>query len=516
MYQNFGELLRHDPIEAVQKLVSSIRHDDYNLLPILPLAPFYFLFGGGRLAYILAIVNLYAFPSILLFFLLCKAIFLRSYPNPSRLSTFAALTLSLLPAFWIPVLQGQPDVVGILAITMIMIFYFRRPIEDQTFKSLSFLSLLLVLMVLMRRWYAFWVVSFFLTLLWDGFIFQCPAYRLKMKKYMAPLRNILWLGIISASLLLIMATPVAKRMFFTDYADLYSAYRSGDSLIGPIQWIYDYFGFFPICLFLLGSFFSIWDKKTRRTSLFLFLHFIVTFLFFSRTQNLNAHHFYLLIPTMAIFISLIVIRLIHIRPMKHNVLFLVPFIFLYSMNFSNTFIPEAHTFLKQLSLPFSEIRFFPPVRSDIRVIRDLLCTLDHLVQSQKDLIYVLSSSLVLNEDILINASRMNHMTVHKQILPTHHVDKRDGFPHHFMDAKYVVVGDPIQYHLNPKDQRVIGILGNQILHQSGIGLSYERLPYEFILDGNVKAYIYEKKFPIKRADIEDLMKRFIGYSPDKK
>ena len=172
--------------------------------------------------------------------------------------------------------------------------------------------------------------------------------------------------------------------------------------------------------------------------------------------------------------------------------------------------------LSGLPLPFLGIRHFPLVRRDIGVFHDLLITLDHLIQSKNDLIYVLSSSVTLNEDILINASRMNHMTIHKHILPVYHVDKRDGFPHHFFDAKYVVMGEPIQYHLNPNDQRVIGILGDQILHQKDIGLSYERLPYEFSLDNNVRVSIYEKKYPVRGSDIEDLSKLFISYYPDKK
>jgi hypothetical protein len=108
------------------------------------------------------------------------------------------------------------------------------------------------------------------------------------------------------------------------------------------------------------------------------------------------------------------------------------------------------------------------------------------------------------------------MTIHKHILPGYHVDKRDGFPYHFFEAKYVIIGEPIQYHLNPNDQRVVGILGDQILQHKKIGSSYERLPFEFSLDNNVIVLIYEKKFPVRKADIEDLSELFISYYPDKK
>ena len=91
-----------------------------------------------------------------------------------------------------------------------------------------------------------------------------------------------------------------------------------------------------------------------------------------------------------------------------------------------------------------------------------------------------------------------------------------GFPNSSLRLNMWSWGNPIQYHLNPNDQRVIGILGDPILQQKGIGASYVKLPYEFTLDNHVKAFIYEKKFPFRTTDIEDLINRFISYYPDKK
>lgn len=59
-------------------------------------------------------------------------------------------------------------------------------------------------------------------------------------------------------------------------------------------------------------------------------------------------------------------------------------------------------------------------------------------------------------------------------------------PKQFLSATHVVVADPVQFHLRPEDQRVVGILGEDILSGKGIGASFERLPYEFSLDNNVQ------------------------------
>jgi hypothetical protein len=516
MYQDFGDLFKQDPSQALSELMTSIRYNEYNLLPILPLMPFHFLFGDGRLPYILAIVNLYAFPSILLFFFLFKFYFPFSPGKQSFLPYVFSLTLLFLPQFWVPVLRGFPDVIGVFIITMIMLLYFRHPIEKQSVIRILLISILLLLVILMRRWYAYWVVSFFIALFFDGFIFRYPSYRFDIKKYMPVLRNSLLIGILSVFLLFLIAGPVVKRMMLKDYADLHSAYRDYDSLIVPLKRIHDYFGFIPVFLFLFGALLSILNQETRRYSLFLFMQIIFIFLLFSRTQNFGPQHYYLLIPTITVFMSLIVIKILYSRPMLYKISLLVLFVFIYFINFSCALIPKTYAYFERFNYPFSDVRHFPLVRKDLGAINDLLITLDHLIQSKNDLIYVLSSSYTLNEEILINGSRLNHMTIRNHFLPVYHVDKRDGFPHQFYDAKYIILGEPIQYHLNPNDQKVIGILGEQILQQKGIGSSYERLPYEFSLDNNVKALIYEKKFPVEKTDIEDLSEVFISYYPDHK
>ena len=85
------------------------------------------------------------------------------------------------------------------------------------------------------------------------------------------------------------------------------------------------------------------------------------------------------------------------------------------------------------------------------------------------------------------------------------------FPKQFLSATHVVVADPVQFHLRPEDQRVVSILGEDILSGKGIGASFERLPFAFSLDNNARVYIYKKVKPLKEADLLELEKRFLGY-----
>jgi hypothetical protein len=154
----------------------------------------------------------------------------------------------------------------------------------------------------------------------------------------------------------------------------------------------------------------------------------------------------------------------------------------------------------------------------MKEINNLLDSLATLVKNNDGTIYVLSSTSRLNDEILRSACRSYTHTpaVCKNILFAHHVDKRDGFPFQFLTARYVVIADPIQYHLRPEDQRVVGILADEILNQRGIGLSFRALNYNFTLDNNVKAYIFEKITPFRRSDLDQLSRLFLTHYPDKK
>src|SRR5689334_13043881 len=63
MFQDLGYFARNGPLRAIRLVAGSIRNDDYNVLPVVPLVPFELIFGPGRLSYILAITNVVLLPA---------------------------------------------------------------------------------------------------------------------------------------------------------------------------------------------------------------------------------------------------------------------------------------------------------------------------------------------------------------------------------------------------------------------------------------------------------------------
>ena len=158
------------------------------------------------------------------------------------------------------------------------------------------------------------------------------------------------------------------------------------------------------------------------------------------------------------------------------------------------------------------------MRNDIKEIERLFKVLEGLLTDPRDRVYVLASSYNLNQDVLGSAymSWNRYKEVSRRILPTSNVDKRDGFPQPLLTAQYVIIGSPQQYAVGEKDQRVVGVPAELILTRQGIGTSFERLPYKFVIEDNVKVYIYKKVRPLSDADLNDLSERLRKYYPERK
>jgi hypothetical protein len=132
-------------------------------------------------------------------------------------------------------------------------------------------------------------------------------------------------------------------------------------------------------------------------------------------------------------------------------------------------------------------------------------------------IYILASSFSLNSSIAQEGCfllQRPHRELSRKIASTNDVDKRDGFPVQFLTARYVVLTMPFAYHLPPQDQKVIGVLADQLVKGEGIGKSYERLKYEFKLDDGSSAFIYKKTQPLDPNDLKMLSDQFIEFYPN--
>lgn len=287
-------LLFHDPADAIRRVIGSIRWSDYNALPVLPLLPFFWLFGESRLTYILAITNAALLPGAVALGIFAHR-FLRSRLadrslTPLLLAITSVLTLH---SMWTPVLRGYPDALGVVVIGGILLIHFAKPLAEQRPSYLIGTGLLLCLLVLIRRWYAFWVVAFIPALAAAQALAIYQGRRYLASQYIAAARNAAVIGLTFAAALFILATPFALRALGTDYSDIYSAYRFSNSVWAATQLIPPQFGWIGIFCAASGLALLTLRRETRVVGIFLIVQSGTVFWLFTRTQDFSVQHYYL-------------------------------------------------------------------------------------------------------------------------------------------------------------------------------------------------------------------------------
>ena len=513
MSQELSASLMNHPMSALRSLITSVRNDDYNLLPVLPLVPFEWLFGTSRLTYILAITNIALLPSAFIMGLLAKRILSQQFPKPSLfLLTLATASVLALPSLWAPMLRGLPDVIGVFVIGCILLLHFAKPLAEQRLAFLVATGLLLCLLVLLRRYYAFWAVAFFPALALAQCLDIYQRHGGVRKQYVTTIRNAVIIGMTFTISLFTIATPLIFRIIRTDYSDIYSAYKNTSSLLQAAEGLPSYFGWIVITCSLVGLAWLAVRKDTRVIGVFLFMQSFIVFVLFLRTQDFNPHHYYLLHPVIALGIAVMVVCLWTQITNKVWRAVSIGLVFTALLASSSTVFFPVSDILGSL---VPQIKFYPQVRNDLNVLSRLLDRLDELELEQRGGIYVLASSTLLNSAILQNACKFDPIRrlFCDLILNSNDVDKVNGFPRQFLDATYLVVASPTQYHMRKEDQRVIGVLAREVMAGHGIGASFQRLPGEFMLDNGVSAWVFVKVRPFERRDLDALANEFIGYYP---
>jgi hypothetical protein len=523
LYRDLADKFLHRPLKALDSINVSMRKADYNNVGTIPLLPFYYLFGDSRIVFIFSIAVVYGFSTIIFFPVLLKRITGYDYgagqTGKVLFFTLGILTLGLWPQLWVPIMLGYYDVAGVGVIFLILYFYLRKNLSEQNWKELVRLGLLVFLLVILRRWYSYWTIGFFAAVtIREIFVFFEDKTGIKSLKL--ALRNILIIGATAALVFFALATQIAIKMLKTDYADIYSAYRHNANRFEDLEKLYAHFGLIIVALCVLGFITMLAKKKLRRDGIFLGVIFVVAFYSFTRTQDIDLHHYNWVISILVIFAGVFIVEVYKKLAGKLLKAGLIVILLLVGLiNLSIVFSPKAESYLNPVAFALAKVRLAPKVRNDLDQIHQLLTTLNDLTRDSDKKVYVLSSSISLNSSILINGCDVfepDLRPLKERIFMSSDVDKRDGFPFQIYKADYVVVADPPGYHLLPEDQKVVVVLAEQFLNRQTIGSAYAKLPFESTLDDGRRIFIYRKERKFRADELLNISRMFSEFYPNNK
>lgn len=511
LFSNIGTFIKH--------IIVSINTDDYNYLPAaIPALIMKLTNSTSRFVFILTIVNFYALPALYAMCLTASA-FVKRYSlkwDGNFPVLFAFLSIPLIMGICS---VGFLDVAGLIFCGLALYFYIGN--KNNKIPAFGAAGISLFMAYITRRWYLFWIVSFFLC----AFGHQCILSAKKKQKLIQSVKNLFVMGLsFFVPLTVFFHKMVVDKLLKADYAGAYSAYKVPimDDLQGWLIW----YGLMAIILAV--AFTVLLTIKKRYFALFLSAQAIITFSIFHLIQGHGQQHFLLYTPAVFVILAvganelwffaknktfkgkkcfanslaallLIVAGISHIVPFTHY-------------DDINPVTARSET---------STLPFYPGLsmrtykRYDLVELLRLAADLDWLSEYGNQSIGFLSASMFFNVDIVKNVEYSLNIPISSGIkdrsylLSYSSIDSRDSIPTYLYECEYVVVTDPVQVYM-PEVQTVVSVPNAEFLNGTTIGAAFERTDSVYSLGDGTSVYIYQKV----RTITEDEIAAFESKMPD--
>ena len=496
----------------------SVLHSDYNQIIALPFALTAGIFGGSRQVFLLSIVNLALFPVFLLIFSIVRM-------KTKRFMLISLLAFCALPLLWQLSALGFVDVMGCFFALAVMELLLSS--GDDKGKYAVSMGFLLALLILLRRWYAFYSLTFLMVLILLSVFFR--RYRTAALKSAAS----------AAFTLLFFFQTFVSGILMADYKGMYEAYSL--SFLTDLHIFFRYYGLLVplLCLVMIGILIL---KKQFFSALFLLLQPVLCFFLFTHTQTHGQQHLLLYAPAMicSILHGITAIGEDRNRETEENgqtlsdrpelpvsrweaagrpVILAVVILTLISPALPRE-QPSSIEEIRGISI-LPSFSYAAPVRPDTDEILKMAEDLDRY-GAEGLRVGILASSFTLNQDIILNAEDSLNVRQkipidrcsYLQFLPQ--VDGRDGFPDEVLECDLLVVAVPVQTHLGEEAQQCIALPAGLILEHRGIGAAFSKAEKPYLLQNGVKALIYRKNRDFTEEETADLRDRWAALYPEQR
>lgn len=510
----FAADLFQDPAGALLRLWLSTSRN-YNDYFALPLSFIVHWFDGSRFGYILGVTLIYQLPYVVTL----GAIAAQLVQENRWLVFWSTIFIALLtPMAWAPTLRGYPDVAAAWMVALAILVYLRDT-DLRRWQTAAGTGSLLAAAALLRRHFGYDVLAFYGVLLAQViFVLICKIRKKDPKIGEYWMGRVRWIGLSGAALLLtliLFGAPFLVKVLLNRYTSLYASYAV--SPIVALQAYLEYFSWLIWGLVILGYGVGLWRGTVRRpAAIFLCAFFVVNLVLWSIVVRNAATHYTLHLSTFIIlglstwFWS--IWRWAH-KPARSVLLILSALFVFANLVFALSSIPVSSSLQPLFS------KAYPPlVRKDYAEVERLVRYL-HDRAAPGEAIYVVDSSTQMNFSILRQAEQAVYATQELNILTVPEVDSRDFYPlEMLMQAEYVLVSQPFQYHLALEEQHISLWVYETFLGESGISRDFQKLPEVFFLENGVVLHIYQRSRPTSVAAAVNAfgqMVDFIGQRPGK-
>lgn len=303
------------------------------------------------------------------------------------------------------------------------------------------LAALTLLLLLSRRWYAYYIVGFYLAL---GVIGLLNA--ISRRKTSSLPKNI---GKLAANILLIAGLDVAAvllvnpsifSMFFgTDYGQAYSAFKTMPWWQNLLE-IAQYLGFPCTVAVLGGAVLLLRVKAARAIGLRLLIATGVAAAMFLYVQTMGFHQRYLVVPTVLVWMMILAGYLLQYLKTARR-LTAACLVALCAVNFSFAYVPGVQIPADFTKAASTSLRSYPVQNPYYDALKQIVPELNEKTEGKIASLYMVGEGKI-NPELLRRINLPEPLDSAPFVTENSTADLRDGFPSQLFMADYVLITDP--------------------------------------------------------------------------
>ena len=499
--------------QYLAQLRNSLRYE-YTNLAAFPLIPLSLALGQEFSGFCLSVFLVYYLPSCL--FLAIFALRLTRLANgperagPGLLDFIACFCLCALSVgfFW-PVMNGYLDVAGVLLMALLLNQTLHWDGVDFKLKRNLALAALSLLLLLTRRWYAYYIVGFYASFGLYAVLAMALGGSFTLRRLGRVFLNLGLIAGFSALCLLLLNPQIFAAFLGTDYAVAYSAYKSRDLWQNILEMSRNA-GLLWAAAAVAGALWLLKSRPARLAALRFLLAAAIAAALFSLVQDMGYHHQYLLLPTLLVLAGVFCTAAAQFALSRK-----IPglgFVFLAAcaVNFSFGYFPATQKPAYAAQPLTTVMRRYP--RQDVNhgLIRRIVADLQVKTRGTSDLVYVVGDGQPLSPELLKRSFLPAQTDAAPFVLENNIVDLRDGFPSQLFLAEYVLLADPFRTSFGTT-QQVSYQVYDLLLHDPDFS-SYYRLDETWRGQGE-DMLLFRKTRPTDAACVDLLKERLQALYP---
>lgn len=510
------ELFREDVNQLIPYVYKTLVSEEYSSFPQLFLIPHMLIVGETYARFVLAMVNFFLVPSQILLYIWCLKITDSIKKDTIWIPIGLGIGIIFFTGNYLPLLLGYVGSAGLVWIVIIGILLNDK--KDQRVDILRYIiiGLLMVLLVFIRRWFAYYVLAFFLVTPISYLIHNFINKTLFMKNFIILLINLFISGISALLILIVGFLPLVSTFTQYDYKFAYQSVYSG--LGEAIPWFINFYSPFQFVLLLIGTLYGLSIKTLRELVIQAIGIISIVIILFYQVQIFGSHHYFIINIYTHLLILFGIVALVQLNKSKIYKSIVLFTISLFMMsNFLIIFLTQDTNISILLRNKFqfasSQLNAPPRVSQNVDTIRTMVEDLQRIV-NEYEYIYVLAGSGTLNDDMLRNSFLPDQLNPLPSIEATKQLDTRDGIPKDFFIYTYIVVANPVQYHNGAPYQHVIGELANGVLYDEELKPYYYPIQEYHLNNGQVNVTIFRRIEDIPENIKEKYRELFRSLYPD--